>query len=185
MSRKKQSWAGAAPAAKQKPRVAANPRVMAEIESRIDDALSNATREEFEVLTLLMDTKTKLTQRDIARQCPTLGAHWRELAADAADRQRNDTTLRKVRQVIRDLRIKHRVPIMSDTGGYWLPCSQDEVETFVSKLKRQAPSTASAWYETLFAVKDFVADTKHQKFFGAVANLASLNDEEEDVDADA
>lgn len=86
-------------------------------------------------------------QRDIARLLPRLGKTEYE-----PDDPSSDSTLRRVRQIVRDLRVIHHVSILSDTSGYWLPSSSAECSVFLERLERTSAAQARAWLETYDAL---------------------------------
>jgi hypothetical protein len=140
------------------------PTVLERVKARVNAARDTATQEQREVLDVLTTTLGKVTQRDLAKRCPMLGRHWREQATAADD----ETTLRKVRQVVRDLRVELRVPILSDPKGYWLPRTDDEVVEYVDRVEKQARATARAWFETLKSLDGFVDDGRQRALFDVI-----------------
>lgn len=110
------------------------------------------------VLTLLWtawETRTKLTQREIAREAFDLGQHEKEMEAGLPSKNA-ETTLRKVRAIIRDLRIEMSLPILSDVKGYWLPWNTAECMEYLSRMEREARAQAAAWYQTYRAMEQTV-----------------------------
>lgn len=89
----------------------------------------------------------KITQNQIAKADGWMGAHTKH------ERSRsNETTLRKVRQVIRDLRINYGAPILSDRDGYWIPQTEKEVKEYLDRIEIEAKAQAKAWFETYKAM---------------------------------
>lgn len=84
----------------------------------------------------------RLSQRDIARAEPWIGCHPEHEAHINAGKF--ETTTRMVRQVIRDLRIKHGIPVLSDTTGYFLPETQTECDVYLTGLKIKSIALADA-----------------------------------------
>lgn len=105
--------------------------------------------------------KGAVTQRQIAQSEQWLGSHPK-----FEDFQTSETTLRKVRQVIRDLRIKWNAPILSDREGYWMPKSEAEVTEYLARIEQEARAQASAWFETYKAMKSTFGTTS--SFFEAM-----------------
>lgn len=93
----------------------------------------------------------KLTQRDIATMAMGLGHH--EKHEDHLPSKKNESTLRKVRQIIRDLRVIHNLPILSDKNGYWLPSTLPECEIYLRRIEAVARAQAAAWHETYRAME--------------------------------
>ncbi len=90
----------------------------------------------------------KMTQSYISGAIPDLGGHHTH-----EDIRTHDSSLRQVRQVIRDLRVLHGAPILSDSHGYWIPHSESEVRTYLTSLEREARAAAAAHFETYTAMK--------------------------------
>lgn len=90
----------------------------------------------------------KMTQSFIAGAIPDLGGH-----RSHEDVRTHESSLRQTRQVIRDLRILRRAPILSDRSGYWLPHIEAEVRTYLTDLERDARAQAAAHFETYAAMK--------------------------------
>lgn len=92
------------------------------------------------------DPQAKITQRQIADSEQWLGCHPKyDPMIPEKDRE---TTLRKVRQVIRDLRINRAAPILSDSKGYWIPTNQNEITEYLKRIEQEAKSQAAAWFQT-------------------------------------
>lgn len=87
-----------------------------------------------------------ITQRDIAKAQPWLGCH----PTHEKDIVLNEfeTTTRKVREVIRALRVKRQIPILSDKRGYYLPRSNAEAAAFLDRMEREAKARAASSIET-------------------------------------
>ena len=107
--------------------------------------------EETVILNLLQNSKSKLTQRQIALSEPFLGCNRHELESVPKSRQ-FETTLRRVRQIIRDLRIKHKQPILSDKDGYWYSTNIEEAADVLQRMEVMAYAQAAAWHETYQAM---------------------------------
>lgn len=113
------------------------------------------------VLQVLLDavaTSSRIrTQADLAIAVPSIGAHRRETEAIPHMKRKRDTTLRKVRQIVRDLRVQYGIPILSSPQGYWLPRDEAEVDSYVERAEKQARATAASWFETYRAVRPFAS----------------------------
>lgn len=92
-----------------------------------------------------------ITQSEIAKSEGWLGCHEKH----ELDKVQNptETTLRKVRQIIRDLRLNHGAPILSDRNGYWIPSSSSEVREYLDRIEIEAKAQAKAWFETYASVR--------------------------------
>lgn len=129
---------------------------------RINDMLEalkkrNLTPEERAVMRILYNawqsgSKAHITQRDIAKSEAWLGCHERHEADKVQDP--TETTLRKVRQIVRDLRLKHNAPVLSDRDGYWIPSESRDVQEYLQRIEQEAKSQARAWFETYRAMRD-------------------------------
>lgn len=64
-----------------------------------------------------------------------------------------ESTKRQIRQLVRNLRVNHNVPILSSNKGYKLPISREELNDFVKDLERTARAQAASWYETYKSVR--------------------------------
>jgi len=133
------------------------PRWMPGIAELINDVATSAGQEHREVLAFIARASKPVTQADIADGCPAFGAHWREVSAIPELKHKAQSTLRKIRQLVRDLRVDHGVPIISGAKGYALPRSVDEVDTYVERKHRQAKANAASWFETYRAVERFTS----------------------------
>lgn len=89
----------------------------------------------------------KITQTEIARGERWLGSQ------NKFEHPSEESTLRKVRQVIRDLRLKQNAPILSDRDGYWIPSQQGEVDEYLKNLEITAKAQTKAWFETYRAMQ--------------------------------
>ncbi len=87
----------------------------------------------------------RITQLQIARSARWLGCHPKH---EQMLRDKLSSTLRNVRQIVRDLRLKHDAKIISDTDGYWIPESPEEVQEYLLRLEATARSQAKAWMVT-------------------------------------
>ena len=95
----------------------------------------------------------KITQREISDSAQWLGCH--PIHEDEIGLlNKKETTLRKVRQIVRTLRITHNIPILSDTKGYWLTDDKAEMTEYLQRIEATAKSQAAAWFETYKAMKN-------------------------------
>lgn len=98
----------------------------------------NLTPEEQSVYDLISQNK-RITQLQLSRQV-FVGCHEKFEAYDKP----KASTLRKVRQIIRDLRIKHDKAILSDSDGYWVMKDKKEAEKYIKRLEQSARSQAKS-----------------------------------------
>lgn len=120
----------------------------AEVMKKIEDILNNNNISEQEKDVLREICMGPVRQRDIAYRV----ALWKHEVHEEHI-QTGETTLRKVRQVIRDLRIKYGAPILSDRRGYWIPTTKEEVELYLTKMEREAQAQAKSWMITYNTMK--------------------------------
>lgn len=86
-----------------------------------------------------------ITQHQIAKSEPWIGCHPRHEAHLAPE---HETTLRRVRSIIRTLRLAHGVPIISSRDGYRFPGGKDEAQTYLKRMEREAKARAWSSLET-------------------------------------
>lgn len=93
----------------------------------------------------------KISQDAISQTVQNLGRHEQH---ERHVPRKKSTTNRKVRQLIRNLRVKFGVPILSGRDGYWLPKSEKDSIDYIDRLELLARAQAKAWYETYEAMSD-------------------------------
>lgn len=121
--------------------------------------------EERAVLNILMRhfNDRKVTQLEIARSERWMGCHPKHEADILANKM--NTTTRQVRQIIRNLRVNHQLPILSDVKGYWIVTSEKEAADYIETLAKQARAQIESWKETYQAMSmslDLENDLLHQ-----------------------
>lgn len=89
----------------------------------------------------------KVTQQQIADK---LSVGWH----DKYEQPTRESTLRKVRQLIRDLRIEHGEKIISDKNGYWIPQTNEEINEYLGRLEKIAKAQAKSHMITYAAMKN-------------------------------
>lgn len=114
--------------------------------------MSSIPADEKDVLRVLYDRWKKkegrITQRELAQELPNLGKHRRDKGRS------EESTLRQVRQLIRDLRINRWAPILSDDEGYWLPQNEGEAKEYIERVEQEVKARAAAGFETYRAMKE-------------------------------
>lgn len=93
----------------------------------------------------------KVTQLEIARSERWMGCHPHE---EDTVPNKMETTQRQVRQIIRDLRVKHGVPILASIKGYWFPLTEDEAREFLWTQERKTKAQVIAYHETRRAMRE-------------------------------
>ena len=130
---------------------------MSDFKKRIEDQVvaigkSNIPSDEKEVLrTLWIRWKNqdgKVTQKELAELCPKVGGHPKY------DSRHEDTTLRKIRQVVRDLRTKRWAPIIADNEGYWIPRTPEEAQAYIDRIEKEVRARVVASFETYKAMRE-------------------------------
>lgn len=100
--------------------------------------IPSLTAHESDVLTVLRSGKH--TQAQIAAKV-VVGWHPKHEAHLPIT---DESTLRKIRQIIRDLRLNHGVKILSDIDGYWITESQEEAKEYLERIERTAKAQAKS-----------------------------------------
>jgi len=110
--------------------------------------ITELTKDQRLVYDLIVNSGGRITQLDIARKAPSLGSHERHEGYLSME-----STLRKVRQIIRDLRIKNGLFILSDRKGYWIMRNDEEKREYLTRLEKQARASAKAYHVTYECMK--------------------------------
>ena len=110
--------------------------------------IQELTNDQKLVYDLIVNSGSRITQLEIARKAPSLGSHERHEGYLSME-----STLRKVRAIIRDLRIKNGLFILSDRRGYWIMKSDSEKREYLQRLEKTAKASAKAYYVTYEAMK--------------------------------
>jgi len=145
------------------------PDITISTKSKIENVrrMGKLTVEQDAVLSLLEDAyapDSRLSQRDIARSAAWLGCHPKHEAEVVANEF--ESTTRQVREIIRQLRIDHGIPVLSDNTGYFFPSTQAEADTFILRIESEAKARAAASMITYYAMKRTLGVTS--KFFDAM-----------------
>lgn len=119
------------------------------------EALSD---EESAVATLLWDRwhVGPITQRNICKSEPWLGCHPKH-EKDRADAM--ESTTRRVRSIIRALRVTHKLPILANRFGYYLPKDDKEAKDYLARMEGEARARARSSVETYHAMRDTLGIT--------------------------
>lgn len=127
------------------------------------------TPEQSAVLAVIPKSPSRIHQREIARACPNLGCHERE-RLHVEDPM--ESTLRRVRGIIHDLRVQHLVPILSDAKGYFMPADKDEAVKVLGRIEREAKSRMRSSMETYEALASGL-DVRSEFFEGLRPTVAA------------
>ena len=135
------------------------------------DRANGLAETERAVLSLLVETwgpGFRLSQRDIVKSAAWLGCHPRHEAEVVANEF--ESTTRQVRQIIRNLRLTHGIPVLSDCRGYFLPSSHEEAVEYIGRLEAEAKARAAASMVTYHGMKKSLGVTS--RFFESLGDIA-------------
>ena len=131
-----------------------NSNIVSGVQAMIDAARQSGMKDSENAVLALLESlwpkKTQITQLEIARSEKWMGCHEREIDAVQCTLE---STVRQIRQIIRNLRINHMVPILSDSYGYFLPSTIDEAHEYIERTEREARSRAASSIETYRIMK--------------------------------
>lgn len=91
----------------------------------------------------------EVTQKEIAES-----AKWKATHPLLGETTNINTTTRKIRRVIRNLRVEHRLPILHNEHGHYLPQTEEDIIDFMERLELEAKSRAASTIETYKIMKD-------------------------------
>lgn len=121
------------------------------------------TNEEKLVYDEIVACNGRITQLQLARKV-FVGCHEKFEGYDNP----KQSTLRKIRQIIRDLRMKHGLFILSDEEGYWVMREKSEAKIYIERMERIAKATTKGYFDTFRAM---------QKAFGVTSEYFSKQGE--------
>ena len=131
-----------------------NSNIVSGVQAMIDAARQSGMKDSENAVLALLESlwpkKTQITQLEIARSEKWMGCHEREIDVVQCTLE---STVRQIRQIIRNLRINHMVPILSDSYGYFLPSTIDEAHEYIERTEREARSRAASSIETYRIMK--------------------------------
>jgi hypothetical protein len=108
-----------------------------------------------------------VTQKQIAESERWIGTHpWHE-------GYESDTTTRSVRQIVQDLRTKHKVPVLSDRRGYFFSNDEEQRKAFLERHVRSAIASMKTSIETYNSMKHIVGENA---FFESMLELINRED---------
>lgn len=117
----------------------------------------------------LIENNTRITQLQISKHEKWLGCYERHEGHLNIDKQQS--TLRHIRKIVRDMRINKNMPILSDRLGYFIMRTSTEAEEYIKRLEITAKSQAKSWFETYRSMsKLFNVESKY------LEKLASPNE---------
>jgi|SRR5690606_17641269 len=65
-----------------------------------------------------------------------------------------EAVMRGLRKIIRGLRVNHKIPILYNSEGHYLPTEQKEVDEFLERLEREVRRKSESNMETYKVLKD-------------------------------
>lgn len=103
------------------------------------------------ILALLTErwSDKEVSQKEIAES-----DRWKATHPLLQDTTNVNTTTRKIRKVIRKLRVEHKLPILHNERGHYLPQTEEDVSEFMERLELEAKSRAASTIETYKVMKD-------------------------------
>lgn len=118
--------------------------------------------------------KKWLSQQDLMNSIPFLG----KTKHDDEHYNSSDTTKRRIRQIIRELRVDFGKPIISSSKGYRIVASKEEADEYIERLERTAKAQIISHTETYDSMKKVLAEfkVKSSYFEGKQAELFGAND---------
>jgi hypothetical protein len=94
--------------------------------------LNKLNEEERKIYTIIYQSK-RIKMAELARQTD-IGAYERY------EQPQKKSTQRKVRKIVHDLRINHRIPVLFDIKGYFIAHTKVEAEEFMSQVSSRLKS---------------------------------------------
>jgi predicted house-cleaning noncanonical NTP pyrophosphatase (MazG superfamily) len=94
----------------------------------------------------LIESNSRITQLQIAKHEKYLGCLEKHEGHLEIDKQAS--TLRKIRFLVREMRVKKNIPILSDREGYFIMRTSDEALEYIKRIERTAKAQTRAWWET-------------------------------------
>ena len=117
--------------------------------------------------------KKWLSQHDLIDRIPFLGGTKHE-----SEYNSSDTTKRRIRQIIRELRVDFGKPIISSSKGYKIVASKEEADEYIERLERTAKAQIISHTETYESMKKILSEfnIKSRFFEEKQAELFGAND---------
>lgn len=104
------------------------------------------SKEEHAVLNLIK-ANHRITQREIAKTEKYLHCHPK-YEVGIGLKCEMESTLRRVRQIVRSLRLEHKYPILSDTKGYFLKATEAEKAEYKKRELLVSKAQSISWRTT-------------------------------------
>jgi len=108
----------------------------------------NLSKEEQLVYDEIVACNGRITQLQLARRV-FVGCHEKFEGYDNP----KQSTLRKIRQIVRDLRMNHGLFVLSDEEGYWMMKDKAEAKIYIERMERIAKATTKGYFDTYKAMQ--------------------------------
>lgn len=92
-----------------------------------------------------------VTQKEIAESF-----QWKKANPEGHEDTHIDTITRKVRKAVHNLRVTHRLPILHNNEGHFLPSCEQDIQDFITRLELEAKGRAASTMNTYRVMKDIV-----------------------------
>jgi hypothetical protein len=102
----------------------------------------NLNEEERNIYDLIVNSGSRITQLQLARKV-FVGCHERFEGYDTP----KQSTLRKVRYLVRELIMKHGLFIGADNDGYYIIKTDAEKKEYMDRFERQARASAKSYMQ--------------------------------------
>jgi len=114
-------------------------------------ATGSLSKQEEAILTVLTDRwgDRNVTQKEIAES-----RFWKDAVGTEESDSTMETKTRTVRRYIRNLRVKHKIAILHDERGHYLPETEQDLEDFIVRLEQEAKGRAASSMETYKTMKE-------------------------------
>lgn len=121
-----------------------------------------------------------IKQDEIALHEKWLGCHPVHEVKVLPKAKQFESTKRHVREIIRTLRLKFKIPILSDVSGYWLPLTLHEANKYLVRTERESRKRAASSIETYVAVRESLG--LRSEYFEKMAEAANSRKSDETSD---
>lgn len=104
--------------------------------------LPQLTPDEAAVYDLIVNCNGRITQLEISKLAPQLGSH-----AKHEGYMSQESTLRRIRQIVRTLIMEHGLFVGADNKGYYIVKTETEKREYMERFERQARSSAKSYMQ--------------------------------------
>ena len=117
----------------------------------------------------LIEGGDRITQLEICRNARFLGCLEKYEGHLPIDKE--SSTLRQIRGIVRSLRMEHNCPIVSGIDGYFIPKSDDEVKEYIARMEAISRAQAKSWRDTYFHMVKVFGDSARSDYFESQGTL--------------